>query len=62
MTEPEPDLMQLGIVWIEQRRLHVDVAKYARLYGMTLEDACVELARMLAEVLPGTPITWQGKP
>ena len=45
--------------WFEGDAMHYDAPRYAKLRGITIEEAEAELKEILAELLPGTPITVQ---
>jgi hypothetical protein len=43
--------------WFEGDAIHYDMPRYAKLRGITVEEAQAELLKLLRELLPGTPIT-----
>jgi len=43
--------------WFEDGGIHFDAPRYAKLRGITLDEAEAELKELGAKVLPGTPIT-----
>ena len=43
--------------WFEGDAMHYDAPRYAKLRGISVEAAEAELQEILAELLPGTPIT-----
>jgi hypothetical protein len=45
--------------WFEGDAMHYDAPRYAKLRGISVEAAEAELKEILAELLPGTPITVQ---
>jgi hypothetical protein len=45
--------------WFEGDAMHYDAPRYAKLRGISVEAAEAELQEILAELLPGTPITVQ---
>jgi len=45
--------------WFEGGAMHYDAPRYAKLRGISVEAAEAELQEILAELLPGTPITVQ---
>jgi hypothetical protein len=45
--------------WFEGEAIHYDAPRYAQLRGITVAEAEAELKEILAELLPGTPITVQ---
>ena len=45
--------------WFEGDGIHFDAPRYAKLRGITVEEAEEELKGFLAKLLPETPITVQ---
>jgi len=56
-TSEIPD--ELRFWWFEGDAMHYDAPRYAKLRGISVEAAEAELKEILAELLPGTPITVQ---
>ena len=50
---------ELRFWWFEGDAIHYDAPRYAKLRGISVEAAEAELKEILAELLPGTPITVQ---
>jgi hypothetical protein len=42
--------------WFEDDAIHFDAPRYARLRGITVDKAVIELREMAAEALPGVPL------
>jgi hypothetical protein len=43
--------------WFADGEIHFDAQRYARLRGISLDDAVAELRELAAEVMPSTPVT-----
>ena len=57
---PRPTIPEhLRFWWFEGDAIHYDAPRYAKLRGISVEAAEAELKEILAELLPGTPITVQ---
>jgi hypothetical protein len=46
----------LEFFWFEGDAMHFDAPRYAKLRGISVEEAQAELQELLGELLPGTPI------
>jgi hypothetical protein len=42
--------------WFEGDAIHFDAPRYARLRGISLEEAMAELRKLAAEAMPDTPV------
>jgi len=49
--------LHLRFWWFEGDQMHFDAPRYAKLRGITVEEAMAELQEMAGEAMPDTPIT-----
>ena len=54
-TSEIPD--ELRFWWFEGDAIHFDAPRYAKLRGISLDEAMAELQELGAKALPGTPVT-----
>ena len=55
---PRPTIPEsLRFWWFEDDRIHFDAPRYAKLRGISLDEALAELQELGAKALPGTPVT-----
>jgi hypothetical protein len=48
---------RLRFWWFEGETMHFDAPRYARLRGITLDEAIAELEEIAAKALPEAPLT-----
>jgi hypothetical protein len=57
---PSPKTLQhLRFWWFEGDTMHFDAPRYAKLRGITLDEAMAELQELAGEAMPDTPISVQ---
>ena len=55
---PSPSTLEhLRFWWFEGDAIHFDAPRYAKLRGISLDEALAELQELGPKVLPGTPVT-----